>query len=349
MISERGRLEDFVRRLLTQKGATVATVGKDLLEVRLGEQLKQKFKRESLLLAFSEEAATQVQEAELAMPGSYLFSHLLSLAREKGATCKTVASEKTKSLNPFLKQTRFTNFNVEIIDREGYHHAFVRFHFLISYCTVDSTHEIRSVLYDIALKRVSPEADGSREHMIFESATLQGECLPSVGHDALLAALEGAGSYLVARIRHKVFALTARGSGLLETELGRLEAYYRRLIDEQHGSTLEVGSRSGENRERIENCKREWQRKASTESTRFRPRVGLSLIGLEEICAPRSLLTLRVDAHPFTEFYGLFDHASGNAMGAFCQGCSELSMLMSLDRSGAVLCGSCAVRSQKES
>jgi hypothetical protein len=349
MISEQGKLEDFVHRFLAQRGATVASAGKDLLEVRLGPQLKHRFKRESLLLAFSEEAATQVQEAELAMPGSYLFSQLLSLAREKGITCKTVASEKTKSLSPFLKQMKFNNFNVEIVDRESYHHAFIRFHILISYCTVDSTHEVRRVLYDTALRRVSTEANGSWERMLFESAMPQGKCLPSVGHDVLMAALHEACSYLAARLKHKVLALTTRSNSLLEGELQRLESYYRRLIEEQHGSTIEGGARGFENSERIENCKLEWQRKAATEAIRFQPRVRFSLIGLEEICVPRSLLTLRVDAHPFTEFYGLFDHASGTAKGAFCQVCNELSMTMSLDRSGAVMCGDCASRSDKES
>jgi len=349
MISEQGKVEDFARRFLTQRGATVASVGKDLLEVRLGPQLKQRFKRETLILAFSEETATQVQEAELATPGSYVFSQLLSLAREKGVTCKTVACEKTRNLNLFLKQMNFGNFGVEIVDRESYHHAFIRFHLLVSYCTVDSTHEIRSVLYDIALRRVSPEADGSWERMQFESAPTQGECLPSVGHDALLAALEDACSYLVARVKHKVFALKTRSNGLLDTELQRLESYYRRLIEEQHGSTIEGDTRNGENRERVENSKREWRRKASTEAMRFQPVVRLSLIGMEEICVPRSLLTLRIDTHPFTEFYGLFDHASGTAKGAFCQGCSELSVVMNLETSGAVLCGNCGTRLNKES
>ncbi|MCX5799815.1 MAG: hypothetical protein NTX17_00245 [Candidatus Eisenbacteria bacterium] len=342
MIFEQGRLEDFARRFLTQRGATVAPAGKDLLEVKLGPRLREKFKREGLLLAFSEEAATQVQEAELATPGSYIFSQLLFLAREKGVACRTVATEKTKSPTSFLKQMQFKDFGVEIVDRESYHHAFIRFHFLISYRSVDSTHEIRSVLYDTALKRVSPEADGSWERMQFESATPKGECLPSVGHEALAAALEETCSYLIARIKHKVFALKARSNGLLETELQRLESYYRQLIEEQHCPSAEAGEKNIETRERVENCKREWQRKASTEAIRFRPRVRFSLIGLEEICVPRSLLTLRVNAHPFTEFYGVFDHASGTAKGAFCQGCNELSMAMSLDGSGGVLCTNCA-------
>ena len=349
MISEQGKLEDFARRFLTQRGATVVSVGKNLLEVKLGLHLKQRFKRENLLLAFSEETATQVQEAELATPGSYIFSQLLSMAREKGTTCKTVASETMKSLSPFLKQMKFDNFNVEVVDRESYHHSFVGFHILISYCTVDSTHEIRSILYDIALKRVSPEADGSWERMAFDGTTEQGKCLPSIGHDALTAALGEACAYLVARLRHKVLALTTRSNSLLESELERLESYYRRHIEEQHGLTIEADARSLESRERVENCKLEWQRKAATEAVRFQPRVRFSLIGLEEICVPRSLLTLRVDTHPFTEFYGLFDHASGTAKGAFCQGCNELSMTVRLDRSGAVMCGDCANHPEKES
>jgi hypothetical protein len=349
MISEREKLEDFARRFLTQRGATVVSVGKDLLEAKLGPQLKQRFKRESLLLAFSEETATQVQEAELALPGSCFFSQLLSLARERGTTCKTVASEKTRSVGPFLRQMKFSNFNVEIVDRESYHHAFVRFHVLISYCTVDSTHEIRSILYDIALKRVSPEGDDSWERVVSDGVMQEGKCLPSVGHDALVAALSDACTHLVVRLKHKALALKARSDSLLESELERLESYYRRLIEEQHGLGMEAGARSLESRERVENCKLEWQRKAATEAIRFQPRVRFSLVGLEEVCVPRSLLTLRVDTHPFTEFYGLFDHASGTAKGAFCQGCNELSMIMSLDRSGAVMCGDCVSGSEKES
>jgi len=348
MIGEEGRMEDFARRFLTLRGATVSSAGKDLLEVKLGPQLRQRFKKETIVLAFSEEAARS-QDAELVAPGSYLFSQLLALARERGVTCKIVASEKVKSLGSFLKQMKFKNFGVEIIDRESYHHAFLRFHFLISYCTVDSTHEIRSVLYDTALKKVCPEAEGSWERMQFNGDKPKGECLPSVSREALMAALEEACSHLVARSRHKVFALVTRSSGLLDSELQRLESYYRRLIEEQHGPVVEAAPKGESKRSHSESSKREWQRKAATEALRFQPRVRLSLIGIEEICVPRSLLTLRVDAHPFTEFYGLFDHASGMTKGTFCQGCNELSMVMNLDVSGAVLCENCCAPSGEES
>ncbi|KPJ59626.1 MAG: hypothetical protein AMJ46_10450 [Latescibacteria bacterium DG_63] len=347
MIPEKGKLQEFARDLLTLRGATVKKTGKQLLEVELGSELKKRLGRGSVLLAFSEETAARIREAELVTPGSYFFSLLLSLAREMGPVCRRVAKERTGGAGAFVKLMNFDNFGVEIVERERYYHLFVRFHFLVSYCTVDSNHEIRNVLYDITLRQVSSESEETWENVRFHESVPKWQSLASVGQDELVWALNEAASYVVARVRHKVFALKARSSTLLESELKRLEDYYRNLIQEEGPYGIEGVKRHPQNKEQAESCKVEWQRKAATEALRFWPRVRFSLIGLEEITVPRTILTLRVDKPPFTEFCGLFDHASGRAKGAFCWGCNGLTTHVWLDRSGAVLCEDCFSQTDK--
>jgi hypothetical protein len=337
----------FASKLLTARGASVAPAGRDLLEVRLGPDLKQKLRRESVLLAFSEEAAAAAQEAELATPGSYFFSVLLSLARQRGLVSRRVATEKARGVSHFLRQVRFENFGVEIIDRERYHHAFLRFHFLISFCTVDSTHELRSVVYDLASQKVCSEPDSYWDALNLETAPSGQECASPTGNEQLITALREASASVVARLKHKVLSLKARSDTLLEKELERLESYYRRLILEEGDGSGEAFSRNDGGTNKAESCKLEWQRKAAAEASRFRPRVRLSLVGGEEVGVPRCLLTLRVETHPFTEFYGVFDLATASAKGVFCQGCSNLFMSLRLHSSGAVLCEECYGQSDK--
>ncbi|UCF79137.1 MAG: hypothetical protein JSW03_02465 [Candidatus Eiseniibacteriota bacterium] len=348
MILEKRELLEFTCALLALRGATVTKTEGELLEVELGPELKRKLGRGSVVLAFSEEVAGRVREAELVTPGSYFFSLLLSVAREKGIVCRRVARERAGGAGGFTKQMKFDKFGVEIVERESYHHCFVRFHFLVSYCTVDSTHEMRSVLYDVTLRQVASESDGLWERVCFDDPVREEQDLPPVDRGELTLALGEASSHLIARIRHKVFALKARSSTLLESELKRLEDYYRHLIHEEGTYSMETIRKRANDREYGHGSKLEWQRKAATEAVRFWPRVRLSLVGLEEMRLPRTILTLKVDKHPFTEFCGLFDHASGRAKGAFCWGCNGLTTHVWLDRSGAVLCEECFSQSDKQ-
>jgi hypothetical protein len=341
MTLEQGRLQEFARGLLNLWGATVTGTSKELLDVELGTDLAKRLGRGNVLLAFSEQAAARNREAELVSPGSYFFSLLLSLARERTAICWRVATERTKGADSFVRQTEFDKFAVEIVDRESYYHSFVRFHFLVSYCTVDSNHEIRSIMYDVTLRQVSSEKEGRWENVRFYDSIPKEHGASSVGQEELVLALTEAASSLVARVRHKAFALKARSSTLLESELKRLEDYYRHLIQEEGSYGTEGIGKRPEEKENAQNFKLEWQRKAATEALRFWPRVRFSLIGIEEITLPRTILTLKVDKPPYTEFCGLFDRASGKARGAFCWGCNVLTTHVCLDRSGAVLCEEC--------
>lgn len=347
MTPEADSILAFAERLLTSRGATVSHAGKDLLEVKLGPELKQKVRRENIVLAFSEEAAAASQEAELATPGSYFFTVLLSLARQRGLVANKAAREKARGVSHFLRQVKFDNFSVEIIDRERYHHVFLRFHFLISYCTVDSTHELRSVLYDVASRRVCSEPDSYWDALTFQTVPPAGQTSRSVGPDELERALREATANVIGKVKHKVFSLKSRSETLLEKELERLESYYRHLILEEGAGNAEVFPRGDNGTNRAESFKLEWQRKAAAEASRFKPRVRVSLVGAEEISVPRCLLTLRADTHPFTEFYGLFDLATATARGAFCQGCSNLFLSLKLHSSGAVLCEQCYGQADK--
>jgi hypothetical protein len=323
----------------------VTPVSSDLLEARLSPELKQRLRRDTVLLAFSEEAAAATQEAELTAPGSHFFSVLLTLARQRGLVSRRTAREKARGVSHFLRQVEFENFGVEIIGRERYHHAFLRFHFLVSYCTVDSTHELKSVVYDFAARKVCSEPDSYWEALNFDAAPPGGETKPAARDEELVEALRDASASVVAKLKHKVSSLKARSDTLLDKELERLEAYYRRLIVEEGDSGPEAFARNDGASNRTDGFKLEWQRKAAAEADRFRPRVRLSLVGGEEIWVPRCLLTLRVETHPFTEFYGVFDLATASAKGAFCQGCSNLFMSLRLHDSGAVLCDACSGRS----
>ncbi len=347
MILDEGELQGFTRSLLTLRGATVTKTGKDLLEVRLGTDLRKRLGRGSVLLAFSEKAAAANREAELVTPGSYFFSLLLSLARERGTVTRRIAKERSRGASSFVRQMKFDNFGVEIADRESYYHSFVRFHFLVSYCTVDSNHEIRSVLYDVTLRQISEEQAERWEGVRFHDSVPKGHVASPVGCDELALALNESASHLVARVRHKAFALKARSSTLLENELKRLEDYYRHLIQEEGSYGSDRAKKRPNDRENAESCKMEWQRKAATEAVRFWPKVRFSLIGLEEIVLPMTILTLKVDKPPYTEFCGLFDRASGRARGAFCWGCNGLTTHAWLDRSGAVLCEDCFSQTDK--
>ncbi|MFH0777045.1 MAG: hypothetical protein V2A71_00295 [Candidatus Eisenbacteria bacterium] len=342
-----GKLGEFTRRLLSMKGCDVEVIDKDLLGVRLGPDLRERLNRESLVLAFSQEVAASNQEAELVTPGSYFFAFLLLLARMSGDTCSSVAKEKVKNVTAFLRQVKFDKFNVEIVERESYHHAFVRFHFVVTYASVDSSHEIRSVVYDTSLKRASTEIDGFWDQLQLEKRPREETLTPALAKEELALALDRSCSFLAARIKHRVSALKARSSELLKRELERLESYYRRLIDEEVGLAGDAGSRSEGRPGKVESYKLEWQRKAATEALRFRPRVRISLMAVEEVWLPRSLLTLRIDTHPFTEFYGLFEHGTGIARGAFCQNCNNLSVSLRLDKTGAVQCEDCFGEQEK--
>ncbi|MBN1504804.1 MAG: hypothetical protein JW952_07075 [Candidatus Eisenbacteria bacterium] len=342
MTPEPGTIQEFAGRLLAARGASVSPVGRDLLEVRLGPELKQKLRREAVLLAFSEEAAAAVQEAELTTPGSHFFSVLLTLARQRGLVSRRRAKEKARGVGQFLKQVEFENFGVEITDREKYCHLFLRFHFLVSYCSVDSTHELRSVVYDSASRKVCSEPESYWEGLSFEEVpVVQDDASPS-RNEELTHGLRVASAGLVAKLKHKVLSFKTRSDDLLEKELERLESYYRRLIVEEGDLGPDAVLRNDGRPGRADGYKLEWQRKAAAEAARFRPRVRISLVGAEEIRVPRTLLTLRVEAHPFTEFYGVFDLASASAKGAFCQGCSDMFMSLRLDGSGAVLCRACS-------
>jgi len=345
MIPERSAILEFAGRLLSARGASVAPAGPDLLEVKLGPELRQKLRREALLLAFSEEAAAAAQDAELVTPGSHFFSVLLSLARQRGLVSRRTAKEKARSVSQFLKQVKFENFGVEIIGRERYYHAFLRLHFHVSYCTVDSTHELRSVAYDFASRKVCSEPESYWDSLDFEPAPPQEESTPSLREEELVQAVREAAGSVVSKLKHKALSLEARSGTLLAKELERLEAYYRRLIMEEGAAGPEAFPRNDGSSNRADDFKLEWQRKAAAEAARFKPKVRLSLVGGEEIKVPRCLLTLRVETHPFTEFYGVFDLASAAAKGVFCQGCSNLFMSLRLHGSGAVLCEDCSGRS----
>ena len=345
MTPERQTIMNFASRLLIAQGASVTPAGTDLLEVKVSPELKQRLRRETVLLAFSEEAAAAAQEAELTAPGSHFFSVLLSLARQRGLVSRRTATEKARGVSHFLRQVKFENFGVEIIGRERYHHGFLRFHFLVSYCTVDSTHELRSVVYDFASRKVCSEPDSYWDTLNFEAVAPAGERASTARNEELVAALREASASVVTKLKHKAFSLKARSDTLLDKELERLEAYYRRLILEEGDSGPEAFSRNDGASNRTDSFKLEWQRKAAAEADRFRPRVRLSLVGGEEIWVPRCLLTLRVEAHPFTEFYGVFDLATASAKGVFCQSCSNLFMSLRLHASGAVLCEACSGRS----
>jgi hypothetical protein len=344
---ERSTILEFAGRLLAARGASVSTPGQDLLEVKLGPELRQRLRRETLLLAFSEDAAAAAQDAELATPGSHFFSVLLSLARQRGLVCRRTAREKARGVGQFLKEVTFENFGVEIIGRERYHHAFLRLHFLVSFCTVDSTHELRSVVYDFASRKVCSEPESYWDGLDFETAPSTEQQASPVRDEELVLAVREAGASVVAKLKHKTLSLQARSDTLLGKELERLEAYYRRLILEEGDSGPETFPRNDGSANRADGCKLEWQRKAAAEAARFRPRVRLSLMGGEEIRVPRCLLTLRVETHPFTEFYGVFDLATASAKGAFCQGCSNMFTSLRLHGSGAVLCEDCSGRSDK--
>ncbi len=345
MTPERQTILQFASRLLVARGASVTQTGNDLLDVRLSPELKQRLRRDSLLLAFSEEAAAAAQEAELISPGSHFFSVLLSLARQRGMVSRRTAREKARGASQFLKQVKFENFGVEIIGRERYHHAFLRFHFLVSYCTVDSTHELRNVAYDLAARRVCSEPDSYWDALSFDAESEQNEMASTTRNEELVVALREGAASVVTKLRHKVLSLKTRSDTLLDKELERLEAYYRRLIVEEGDAGTEAFSRSDDASNRTDSFKLEWQRKAAAEAERFRPRVRLSLVGAEEVRVPRCLLTLRAEAHPFTEFYGVFDLATASARGAFCQACSNTFTSLRLHDSGAVLCESCSGRS----
>jgi hypothetical protein len=344
---EQTTIMQFAGRLLAARGAVVNPAGADLLEVRPGPELRQKLRRETLLLAFSEEAAAASQEAELATPGSHFFSVLLSLARQRGLVARRTAREKARGVSQFLKQAKFENFGVEIIGRERYHHAFLRLHFLVSYCTVDSTHELRSAVYDVASRRVCAEPESYWDGLEFEPTPLPEEGSPPVREEELAAAVRETAASVVTKLKHKALSLQSRSDTLLAKELERLESYYRRLILEEGDSGSDSFQRNDGSSGRTESYKLEWQRKAAAEAARFRPRVRLSLVGGEEIRVPRCLLTLRAETHPFTEFYGVFDLATASARGAFCQGCSNLSMSVRLHGSGGVLCDDCSSRADK--
>jgi hypothetical protein len=346
MTSNASSLLEFAQKLLTARGSTVSSPGKDLLEVKLSPELRQKLRRDNVTLAFSEEAAGISQDTELVTPGSHFFSILLSLARQRGLSTRRVAREKTKNVNQFLKQVTFENFSVEITDRERYYHAFLRFHFELSYCTVDSTHELRSVTYDVASHKICSEPESYWDGLDFEPGPKE-QCLPPISEDEFSVALREAASNLIGRVRHKVNALRARSRNLLDRELDRLESYYRGLILDEDLPAADAFSRAFDDSKKVDSYKLEWQRKAAAEAQRFQPRVHLSLVGAEEISVPRCLLTLRADAHPFTEFFGVYDLAAQAARGAFCQGCSNLHLSVRLHGSGAVLCEDCYAQPDK--
>lgn len=339
-------LMEFAQRLLAARGCAVSSPGKDLLEAKLSPELRQALRREAVTLAFTEEAATASQDAELVTPGSYLLSVLLSLARQCGLVTRERAREKAKSVSPFLKQVNFENFRVEIADRERYYHAFLRFHFLVSYCTVDSSHELRDITYDVASHKVPAEPDSYWDSMELEAGPGD-DCLPSVAQDEFAEALREASLALISRVKHKVLTLRTKSGTLLERELERLETYYRRLILDEGGAGIDAFSRAGNESKKVDNFKLEWQRKATAEALRFQPRVRFSLVGAEELFVPRCLLTLRVDTHPFTEFYGVYDLAVPAARGVFCQACSNLHLSARLHDSGAVLCEECHADADK--
>ena len=347
MTPEPQAILEFAAKLLAARGAGVSPAGQDLLEVKPGPELRQRLRRETLLLAFSEEAAAAAQDAELATPGSHFFSVLLSLARQRGLVSRRTAREKVKGVSQFMKQVKFENFGVEITGREKYHHAFLRFHFLVSYCSVDSTHELRSAVYDTASRKVCSEPESYWDGLSFEPVPAVEESASPGRNEELTLALREASASVVAKLKHKVLSFKTRSDTLLEKELQRLESYYRRLILEEGDSGPEVFSRNDGGPGRAGDYKLEWQRKAAAEAARFRPRVRLSLVGAEEIRVPRCLLTLRVETHPFTEFYGVFDLASAAAKGAFCQGCSNMFTSLRLHDSGAVLCEACSGQSDK--